>query len=89
MAQYLAAGLPIVSTPLPDLDEFSDLVIQARDASSFVASIERALKVPPRVSERRAAAARNTWQARTEAISTVIEAHLAGNPPPSSSDFRG
>lgn len=86
--QYLAAGLPIVSTPLPDLDEFDDLVVQAGDAPSFVGSIERALGTPPRADERRAVAARHTWEARAEAVSAAIEAHLAGDPPPSSREFR-
>lgn len=86
--QYLAAGLPIVSTPLPDLEEFTGLVRQASTAPEFVLQIERALDEPRRGEERRAVASQHTWAARAEAISTLISAHLEGSPPPSSRDFR-
>lgn len=86
--QYLAAGLPIVSSPLPDLEEFSGLVHQAATSTDFTAGIERALEESPRATERRAVAAANTWSARAEATSALIEAHLAETPPPSSADFR-
>ncbi len=86
--QYLAAGLPIVSTPLPDLDDFPGLVEQA-PAAGFVAAVERALAAPPDADARRRVASANTWAARAEATSAVIAAHLAGTPPPSSRDVRG
>lgn len=86
--QYLAAGLPIISTPLPDLEEFADLVRQASTATDFVTQIEQALDAPRLAPKRRAVASEHTWAARAEAISALISAHLEGNPPSSSSDFR-
>lgn len=86
--QYLAAGLPIVSVPLPDLDEFSGFARQAATPAEFVAEIDHALHEPRMEAERRAVAAENTWAARAEAASAVIEAHLAGAPPASSADYQ-
>jgi hypothetical protein len=82
--QYLAAGLPIASTPLPDLVEFGDLVEVGEGRDGLVAAVSRALDAPRREDERRAVAARNTWERRAEDMSAVIEGHLEGSPPPSS-----
>jgi hypothetical protein len=54
-----------------------------------VAAAERALAAPRRGSERRSIAAQHTWEERLEALSAIVEGHLAGEPPPSSEDFRG
>jgi glycosyltransferase involved in cell wall biosynthesis len=83
--QYLAAGLPIASTPLPDLAEFADLVEVGEGAAGLAAAVARALSGPRREDERRRVAAENTWERRAERLSSVLEGHLAGAPPPSSS----
>jgi glycosyltransferase involved in cell wall biosynthesis len=41
--EYLAAGLPVVSTPLPSIAEFYDLCQVAPAGEGFVAAIERVL----------------------------------------------
>ncbi len=74
--QYLAADLPIASTPLPDLDEFGDLVEVGAGADEFVAAVERALEAPPRAG-RRAVAAQNTWDARYERIWNLLRQAVA------------
>ena len=86
--QYLAAGLPIASTPLPDLTEFEHLVEVGRGPAGFARAVERALASPRREPERRAVAARNTWEARLGALSAIVSGHLSGAPPPPSRDFR-
>lgn len=68
MYEYLAAGVPCVSTPLPAcVDEPS--VATAADPESFVAGLEEALATahdPEAMIERRAIAATHSWQARLE-----------------------
>ena len=85
--QYLAAGLPIVSTPLPDLEEFAD-VVETAAAGDFVAAVERALEQPADQAVRRAIAADNSWERRMEALSRIVEGHLAGAPPGGFADGR-
>lgn len=78
--QYLAAGLPVASVPLPDLADVGDLVATGTGPEGFVAAAERALG-DGRAEERRAVAAANTWEDRLAALSLVVEGHLEGRPP--------
>ena len=76
LREYLAAGLPVVSSDLPEVRKYGDLVHVAAGADGFVAAIERALEDRSGV----AAAARvqamkhESWDARVEEISELIEA---------------
>ena len=45
--EYLAAGLPVVATPLPALDPYAELVQREADASGFARAIARALQRDP------------------------------------------
>jgi glycosyltransferase involved in cell wall biosynthesis len=71
--EYLAAGLPVLATPLPALDgvEAIDVV---HDADELVAAVERELAVdsPQRRRERSAAAAAHSWEARIEEIEAAL-----------------
>jgi glycosyltransferase involved in cell wall biosynthesis len=73
--EYLAAGLPVVATALPALDEVSD-VTAADDEASFVAAVERELAddTPDRRAARSRRAREHSWQARLREISDAIEA---------------
>lgn len=42
--EYLAVGLPVVSTPLPALDEFGDFFLQAATPAQFTAAIASILE---------------------------------------------
>ncbi len=44
--EYLAAGKPVVSTPMPEVEKFDGLVLIGRDVESFVLAIEQALNSP-------------------------------------------
>ncbi len=76
--EYLAAGLPIVSAPIPAVVEFED---EVRIASpfGFVYAIELALteRSPEDVARRREIASHHTWESRVEEISRRIEEALA------------
>jgi glycosyltransferase involved in cell wall biosynthesis len=75
LREYLAAGLPVVSSDLPEVRKYKDLVHLANGADGFIAAVERALR------ERSETAARarvdamkhESWEARVEEISELIE----------------
>jgi glycosyltransferase involved in cell wall biosynthesis len=73
--EYLAAGLPVVSTPLPALDGTAEIEVAA-DAAATVAAVERALATDsPEARRRRSTAARgHSWEARL----AEIDSHLSG-----------
>jgi len=71
--EYLAAGLPVVSTRIPEVLE----VKQARVADSkeqFVALIEEELARPGPRAERSAAMANETWEAKLEEVRRAVAA---------------
>lgn len=62
--EYLAAGKPVVSTPMPEVDKFGDLVWIGKDAESFVSMAEEALLTgddPLQIKRRTEAAAEFSW----------------------------
>jgi glycosyltransferase involved in cell wall biosynthesis len=74
--EYLAAGKPVVATPLPSLDAYRACFRQAQSADEYVAQIEAALRedlASDRVAERVALAANHDWGARMR----QIESHVA------------
>ncbi|MBI2910202.1 MAG: glycosyltransferase [Chloroflexi bacterium] len=78
--QYLAAGKAVVSTDLPEVRPFGDVVRIADSREEFLAMIEKGLKDygPEAVARRRAVAAQNSWDERAKLAWGVIERHLAG-----------
>jgi glycosyltransferase involved in cell wall biosynthesis len=73
--EYLAAGLPVVATPLPALAGVAD-VASAADAQGIAALLDAALAKDStsRRAERSRAAATNSWERRLEEIATAIAA---------------
>jgi glycosyltransferase involved in cell wall biosynthesis len=71
--EYLAAGLPVVTTPLPALAEITGVVVAA-DAPATIAAVERALAEDgPAARRARSAAVReNSWDARLEEIGSYL-----------------
>jgi glycosyltransferase involved in cell wall biosynthesis len=71
--EYLAAGLPVVSTPLPALAGVEAIAF-ADDAAGTVAALERELAgdSPERRRERSNAAAGHSWEARIEQIEAAL-----------------
>lgn len=82
--EYLAAGKPVVGTPLPELAQFQPLVRLARDVDGFVAAVEAALAegdAPEAIAARLAVAAANTWDVRVERMLALIEDALQRSVP--------
>jgi glycosyltransferase involved in cell wall biosynthesis len=73
--EYLAAGLPVVATPLPALAGVAG-VASAPDARGIAGLLDEALvsDSPERRAERSRAAASNSWERRLEEIATAIAA---------------
>ncbi|MHB8993005.1 MAG: methyltransferase domain-containing protein [Chloroflexota bacterium] len=72
--EYLAAGKPVVATPIPSLQEMGETVYLAADAASFAAAIERAAAEDgaERREERRRLARGESWDARAAEIGGLI-----------------
>jgi glycosyltransferase involved in cell wall biosynthesis len=71
--EYLAAGLPVVATPLPALAGVGE-VASAPDAEGIVGLLDRALAEddPERRRARSRAAAAHSWDTRLQEIATAI-----------------
>lgn len=71
--EYLAAGLPVVSTPIPEVKRLG-LCHVASGAREFIACLEAALVTGAGPSELRSASVRHdAWEARWEQLSALIE----------------
>jgi glycosyltransferase involved in cell wall biosynthesis len=73
--EYLAAGKPVVSTPLPPLSAYGQYVALVAGADRFVEAIDAALRDTDAAaaSRRSAFAAGQSWETRLEAISRLVE----------------
>ncbi len=73
--EYLAAGLPVVATPLPALADIAE-VATAPDAEGLARLLEDAIATdsPGRRAERSRAAAAHSWERRLEEIAAAVGA---------------
>lgn len=71
--EYLAAGLPVVSTAIPEVEVLGECRI-GRTPDEFVAEIRAALASPGPNAERSARMASSSWDARLETIRDYIAA---------------
>ena len=71
--EYLACGLPVVSSALPEVVPFSDIVYIAHDRNEFVSELERAVSEPEALdTSRREAVRRETWMDRCLQIEALL-----------------
>jgi glycosyltransferase involved in cell wall biosynthesis len=81
--EYMAAGKPVVSTPIHDVQTmFGDLVAIAATPDSFIAACRRALLESPakkaaRLDAMRARVAQYSWDAAAETIRSALDEVLA------------
>lgn len=75
LREYLSAGLPVVSTPLPEVEKYSDIVRIAHSPEEMIAEVEYILKNNTKESaqNRSSRMEKETWQAKAEQISSCIE----------------
>ncbi|MBC7930562.1 MAG: glycosyltransferase [Rubrivivax sp.] len=77
--EYLATGLPVVISPLPEYEPMGDVLRIARSREDFFRLVEDALNEsdPEAARKRQSAVAGGTWDARAEWVSGLIEDALA------------
>jgi glycosyltransferase involved in cell wall biosynthesis len=70
LREYLSAGLPVVSTPLPECASHPGLCEVASSPAGFLAAVERAVAAdsPAQRVQRSAAMRDESWEARVQAI---------------------
>jgi glycosyltransferase involved in cell wall biosynthesis len=75
LREYLSAGLPVVSTPVPEVARFPGLARVASTPEGFVAAIEQALREtsPEARAKRSQAMQAETWAARVASVSRTID----------------
>ncbi len=76
--EYLATGIPVVISPLPEYESMSDVLRIARSRDEFIRFVEDALveSDPEKALLRQAAVQSGTWDARAEWVSDLIESKL-------------
>lgn len=74
LREYLSAGLPVVSTALPEVEAYGRLCRIARSPGEFVEACEEAVRTdtPERRRERSAAMASETWEAKVNGIGRLV-----------------
>jgi glycosyltransferase involved in cell wall biosynthesis len=81
--EYLAAGKPVVSTPLPAVRSLeTDLVTMAEAPEEFAAAVLAAAAQsgdPGRIAARKEFAAGHSWQARAEQLADLLQLDRAKN----------
>ncbi|MGH7616786.1 MAG: glycosyltransferase [Gemmatimonadaceae bacterium] len=76
LLEYLAAGIPVVATPLPEVKKYAGAIAVADTASAFVAAIAAALPGSGRaecIDGRRAVARQHTWARRAARLMQIAE----------------
>lgn len=78
LREYLAAGLPVVSSPLPEAARYEGLIHLAEGPDAFLAAVESALSERSETMVRRRLEAMSTegWERRVAEISALIERKL-------------
>jgi glycosyltransferase involved in cell wall biosynthesis len=72
--EYFACGLPVVSAPLPEVEQFADLVYLADSPEKFAEAVGRAAREqdPDRRQRRLTIAAEESWQARADQLLAAV-----------------
>lgn len=77
LLDYVACGLPIVSTNLPEVARYHEHVYNAANADEFVTSLRAAVVDSPlRREARREIAGRQSWRSRAELVGRQLEDSL-------------
>jgi len=82
MYEYLAAGLPVVSTPIPEAKRFSGSILFGETSEQFAKACDEVLLVDVAMRRRHISdLVRNeTWGSRVEFLSEVVLNHVNGRP---------
>lgn len=79
LLEYLAAGVPVVTTDIPEVRKYRSTVSIASDRDTFVALIDRAISAGDgERSQRQARAKAETWDRRAEDFLAIIDGLSTG-----------
>jgi len=80
--EYLAMGIPVVATDLPEVRRFNaengDIVVVAKDSEAFVKAVQEAVqdRSPTEIERRIEIACQNSWEARIAQMADLIQNEL-------------
>jgi glycosyltransferase involved in cell wall biosynthesis len=82
LREYLSAGLPVVSTAVPEVERYAEHCHIARSPEEFEAGIELALtEGSPEARRRRSESMRGeTWAARVDKVREMVDRIASGDP---------
>lgn len=74
LREYLSAGLPVVSTDLPEVKFYGDQAYVARGHDEFISRVEQAIREDSAEARRRRSDSmrRETWEARVTAVGDAV-----------------
>ena len=78
--EYLAAGLPVVAAPLPEMNQFGELVATG-EGQGFIDALRQTLAQPETMeafSARQHFARQHTWEKRADDLLNVYRKHATG-----------
>jgi glycosyltransferase involved in cell wall biosynthesis len=78
LREYLSAGLPVVSTPVPEVQRYPELARIAATPDEFIAAVEAALAERTTRAARSAAMIGETWAARVARVEATLSTILKG-----------
>jgi hypothetical protein len=68
LREYLALGLPVVTTEYPQIEDYRDRVRVAHDHAQFVDLVRESLAEPGDPSARRSSVLHDSWSTRASAL---------------------
>jgi glycosyltransferase involved in cell wall biosynthesis len=76
--EYLAVGIPVVSTPIENVTEFGEVIAFAETSDQWITAMEKALNEDDEAerSARIAVASQNSWSHRVTVLSRLISSAL-------------
>ena len=82
LLEYLAAGIPVVTTDIPEVLKYRDSVAVAADRAAFTAAVAGALaeRDPAARARRQAVARRHTWEKRAAELLGILGEVAAPRP---------
>jgi glycosyltransferase involved in cell wall biosynthesis len=73
LKEYLALGLPVVTTDFPEAHQYAEHLAIAKNADDFVAHVRRLLSSPPDPASQRAAVLTKSWAHRAALLIDLCE----------------
>jgi glycosyltransferase involved in cell wall biosynthesis len=80
LREYLAAGKPVVSISVPEIERFKDYVYIARSTQEFIAHVDAAIldKAPEAIERRMQLFANASWESRVNETVDIVFKNIAG-----------